>query len=186
MILKLPVRFGTGILTAVCLAATAHAQNVGIGVGTPQSKLSVNGTTASGGIAVGDSTYTSTAGTVPPVGGAIIQGQVGIGTNAPLAGYKVHTFTSGYNLTLLESGGVGGGIPELQLRNDSATNREALIEMTDPTTNKGFQLGVDIFGNDTNAFTINDRAANLTRMIIDPAGNVGIGINTPLRWNNSA
>jgi hypothetical protein len=180
MILKLPVRFGTGILTAVCLAATAHAQNVGIGVGTPQSKLSVNGTTASGGIAVGDSTYTSTAGTVAPVGGAIIQGQVGIGTNAPLAGYKVHTFTSGYNLTLLESGGVGGGIPELQLRNDSATNREALIEMTDPTTNKGFQLGVDIFGNDTNAFTINDRAANLTRMIIDPAGNVGIGINTPL------
>jgi hypothetical protein len=58
---------------------------VGIGVTSPQSRLSVNGTTSSGGLAIGDSTYTSTAGTVAPTNGAIIQGQVGIGINAPIA-----------------------------------------------------------------------------------------------------
>ena len=51
------------LLFAACASATllfvssAAAQNVGIGVSNPQSKLTVNGTTASGGIAVGDSSY---------------------------------------------------------------------------------------------------------------------------------
>jgi Chaperone of endosialidase len=60
-----------------------QAQNVGIGVPNPQSKLSVNGTTATGGLAIGDSTYTSTAGTVAPANGAIIQGSVGMGLSTP-------------------------------------------------------------------------------------------------------
>jgi hypothetical protein len=78
-------------LFAACASATlllvssAAAQNVGIGESNPQSKLSVNGTTSSGGLAIGDSTYTSTAGTVAPTNGAIIQGHVGIGTNTPIA-----------------------------------------------------------------------------------------------------
>lgn len=77
---------GTGILTAAFLsAATAQGQNVGIGTTTPRSKLSVNGSTASGGLAIGDAGYTSTAGIVAPSNGAIIQGDVGIGTAIPTA-----------------------------------------------------------------------------------------------------
>jgi hypothetical protein len=63
--------------------SSAAAQNVGIGVSNPQSKLSVNGTTASGGLAIGDSTYTSTSGTVAPANGALIQGTVGMGITTP-------------------------------------------------------------------------------------------------------
>jgi hypothetical protein len=50
-------------LFAACASATllfassAAAQNVGIGASNPQSKLTVNGTTTSGGVAVGDGTY---------------------------------------------------------------------------------------------------------------------------------
>jgi hypothetical protein len=67
------------------LASSAAAQNVGIGVSNPQSKLTVNGSTASGGIAVGDSTYN----VVAPVNGAIIQGDVGIGRTAPITALDV-------------------------------------------------------------------------------------------------
>jgi hypothetical protein len=72
-----------GLLTTALLTSVVSAQNVGIGTTTPKSKLSVNGSTASGGIAVGDATYTSTTGTVAPANGAIIQGFTGIGTKAP-------------------------------------------------------------------------------------------------------
>ena len=77
--------FAACAFTALLVVSSAAAQNVGIGITNPQSKLTVNGTTASGGIAVGDSTYTSTAGTVAPTNGAIIQGNVGIGKKTPLA-----------------------------------------------------------------------------------------------------
>jgi hypothetical protein len=73
---------GVGIL-ALSFVTDVHGQNVGIGLANPQSKLSVDGTTSSGGLAIGDSTYTTTAGTVAPSNGAIIQGFVGISTNAP-------------------------------------------------------------------------------------------------------
>jgi hypothetical protein len=83
-----------GILASAFLsAATAQAQNVGIGTTTPKSKLSVNGSTASGGIAVGDASYTSTLGTVAPLNGAIIQGDVGIGGTVPLAKLHVRSDT---------------------------------------------------------------------------------------------
>jgi hypothetical protein len=74
-------RLFTAFASATLLfASSAAAQNVGIGVSNPQSKLSVNGTTSSGGVAIGDSTYTSTSGTVAPVNGAMIQGFTSIGT----------------------------------------------------------------------------------------------------------
>jgi hypothetical protein len=74
-------RLFTAFASATLLfASSAAAQNVGIGVSNPQSKLSVNGTTSSGGMAIGDSTYTSTSGTVAPVNGAMIQGFTCIGT----------------------------------------------------------------------------------------------------------
>jgi hypothetical protein len=72
-----------GLLATALLTTVVSAQNVGIGTTTPKSKLSVNGSTASGGIAVGDATYTSTTGTVAPLNGAIIQGNTGIGTKTP-------------------------------------------------------------------------------------------------------
>jgi hypothetical protein len=81
---KLAIRSGAISLAAFLLLPAAYAQNVGIGVSNPQSKLSVNGT-SSGGLAIGDSTYTSTSGTVAPTNGAIIQGNTGIGTRAPQA-----------------------------------------------------------------------------------------------------
>jgi hypothetical protein len=70
---------GASVLVAILLSAALRAQNVGIGVTNPQSKLSVNGTTSSGGLAIGDSAFTSTAGTVAPVNGAMIQGSTGMG-----------------------------------------------------------------------------------------------------------
>jgi hypothetical protein len=74
---------GTSLLLAILFSTAVQAQNVGIGVSNPQSKLSVNGTTASGGLAIGDSTYTSTSGTVAPANGALIQGSVGMGITTP-------------------------------------------------------------------------------------------------------
>ena len=76
------------LVGAMCLgvtfnAATLPAQNVGIGVSSPKSMLSVNGTTSSGGLAIGDSSYTSTTGTIAPTNGALIEGNVGIGLTAP-------------------------------------------------------------------------------------------------------
>jgi hypothetical protein len=79
-----------GLLAAALLTTVVSAQNVGIGTTTPKSKLSVNGSTASGGMAIGDATYTSTTGTVAPVNGAIIQGNTGIGMNAPVYTLQVH------------------------------------------------------------------------------------------------
>jgi hypothetical protein len=83
------VKFSRGQLftafasATLLFASSAAAQNVGIGVSNPQSKLSVNGTTAAGGLAIGYSTYTSTSGTVAPANGALIQGSVGMGITTP-------------------------------------------------------------------------------------------------------
>jgi hypothetical protein len=74
---------GAACLGLTISAANIHAQNVGIDVPNPQSKLSVNGTTSSGGLAIGDTTYTSTAGTIAPTNGALIEGNVGIGLTTP-------------------------------------------------------------------------------------------------------
>jgi endosialidase-like protein len=70
-------------VASLIFVSSAAAQNVGIGVPNPQSKLSLNGTTSSGGLAIGDSTYTSTPGTVAPTNGALIEGFTGIGLTAP-------------------------------------------------------------------------------------------------------
>jgi hypothetical protein len=81
--MKLPQLTLSALLLALLLAINARAQNVGIGVPNPVSKLSVNGTTSNGGLAIGDSTYTSTASTVAPTNGALIEGNVGVGLTAP-------------------------------------------------------------------------------------------------------
>jgi hypothetical protein len=95
-------RLFTAFASATLLfVSSAAAQNVGIGVSNPQSKLSVNGTTASGGLAIGDSTYTSTSGTVAPANGALIQGSVGIGITTPQVSLHVngHEYVAGPGVT---------------------------------------------------------------------------------------
>jgi hypothetical protein len=82
-----------GLLATSLLTSVVSAQNVGIGTTTPKSKLSVNGSTASGGLAIGDATYTSTTGTVAPANGAIIQGNTGIATTAPICQLDVRGTT---------------------------------------------------------------------------------------------
>ena len=62
--MKLPQLTLSGVLLTQLLAVDVRAQNVEIGVPNPASKLSVNDTTSNGGLAIGDSTYTSTAGTI--------------------------------------------------------------------------------------------------------------------------
>src|ERR1700730_13601330 len=54
---------GSGVLTAILFSTALKAQNFGIGVSNPQSKLSINGTPASGGLAIGDATYDDHFGT---------------------------------------------------------------------------------------------------------------------------
>ena len=92
------------LLVAALLTTVVSAQNVGIGTTTPRSKLSVNGTTASGGIAVGDASYTSTPGTVAPLNGAIIQGNVGIGALTPQGRLHVITEVDNNGIALSHSG----------------------------------------------------------------------------------
>jgi hypothetical protein len=102
---------------ALLFVSSAAAQNVGIGVSNPQSKLSVNGTTASGGLAIGDSTYTSTAGTVAPANGAIIQGSTGIGILTPQVPLHVN------GREFVSPGGVTG-----QFWNGTANKNGVLID----------------------------------------------------------
>ena len=65
---------GTGlVLLGLSLALDVHAQNVGIGFSSPQSKLTVNGNLALG------ADYNIAA----PANGALIEGNTGIGITAP-------------------------------------------------------------------------------------------------------
>ena len=64
----------------LCVITSISAQNVGIGETAPANKLAVKGSLSVG------STYSTTA---APTDGAIILGNVGIGTASPGAGYKL-------------------------------------------------------------------------------------------------
>ncbi|MBV8481869.1 MAG: tail fiber domain-containing protein [Verrucomicrobia bacterium] len=71
------------ILSTLLFAGTVRAQNVGIGVSNPESKLTVNGNLAIG----------TDYNTVAPTNGAVIEGFLGIGTKTPVAPLHVATST---------------------------------------------------------------------------------------------
>ena len=158
------------ILSALLVVGAVHAQNVGIGVSNPQSKLTVNGNLAVG------SSYNVTA----PPNGAIIEGTVGIGTSAPNSGSQLHIYNGAIAEEILESSGAGGNFPYLRLLNDSTTNHHAILEWSNLAQSFGFQWALDPNSNGTNSITLYDLAVRTSRILVDPAGNVGIGTMTPL------
>jgi hypothetical protein len=195
----------TGLLATALLSSIASAQNVGIGTTTPKSKLSVNGSTASGGMAIGDATYTSTTGTVAPLNGAIIQGFTGIGTTAPamrlhLQGTVGQADDSSIFIqetgTMASNTGVTG-IPGIYLRATDVTNlnvdaayAQVLFQSIATGTGAtgantgmiGLHRGV-LPGNGDPltalGFTTSSGTGPSYRMYISETGNVGINTTAP-------
>jgi hypothetical protein len=185
-----------GLLAAALLITVVSAQNVGIGTTTPKSKLSVNGSTASGGMAIGDATYTSTTGTVAPLNGAIIQGFTGIGTKNPVGLLTaVNDQSTAAGTTALVSLRQYGPTRALALECLSANGTEAA-----PTSlSTGDSIGGLYFsgyannaatglsavtasyrGNGTTGLSdIGFAVSGATRMVMDPQGQVGINTLTP-------
>jgi Chaperone of endosialidase len=158
------------VVMALFFASTVHAQNVGIGFPSPQSKLTVNGNFAIG------ADYNAVA----PTNGALIEGTVGIGTKTPNSGSQLHIYSPDQALELIEAGGgVNGNWADLRLQMDAGTNHHTVIEMTNTDTSNGFQLWSDPSNDNSNDFAIYDLAAKTWRIWLDPSGNVGIGTTTP-------
>jgi Chaperone of endosialidase len=189
-----------GSALSLFLAVNANAQNVGIGVSSPQSKLSVNGTTSSGGLAIGDSTYTSTAGTVAPTNGAMIQGFTCIGTTKPRGRFAVVNDNG-------KNGGLNAQISLVSYGTFHVTDFETYnargTEAAPTNLGNGDLLGGLYFNGFVNNIatvglsgvgstyrgdgttTLSDMefgVSGATHMYIDPSGNVGIntGVVTPL------
>lgn len=155
---------GAGILVAALVSSTAHAQNVGIGTTTPQSKLSVNGTTASGGIAVGNTAYTSTPGTIAPTNGAIIQGVTGIGTPTP-----------DLTTSMLTVAAAAGGAGNLRLLpSTNASNKRAGIFW-----GTNWYQATDTPSNGKNDITFFNILTQTNLLTLQPDNTVGITTTTP-------
>jgi Chaperone of endosialidase len=170
-----PMKIIHSILGAVFLApllgaVDVDAQNVGIGYSNPQSKLTVNGNLAVG----------ASFNVVAPTNGAIIQGTVGIGTSSPNASSMLHIFNANQSEEIIEGGGGGSGtFPVLRLTNDSSTSHEAQVQFLNSAATQGWILSGDAKGNGTNWFSIFDQTDKISRIVIDPAGNVGFSIDPP-------
>jgi hypothetical protein len=161
---------GTGAsILALFLAANVHAQNVGIGVSSPQSKLTVNGNLAVG----------ASYNVVAPTNGAIIQGTVGIGTSSPNANSMLHIFNANQAEEIIEGGGGSGTFPVLRLTNDSSMNHLGQVQFLNSAATQGWILSGDAKGNGTNWFSIFDQTDKISRIVIDPSGNVGFSSDPP-------
>ena len=187
-----------GLLATALFTSVASAQNVGIGTTTPKSKLSVNGTTASGGMAIGDATYTSTTGTAAPLNGAIIQGFTGIGTTNPLfrlslEGNGSSNWDSAIFVNSTSSTPTGAFAPHLVLRVSDNSGLAAndifgrFIAQSQPGGAQANATGMDALhrgfsgANPLTAlrFLTCEGAGPVERMRISETGNVGIGDSTP-------
>ena len=130
------VPLAAGLLATALLTPVVSAQNVGIGTTTPKSKLSVNGSTASGGLAIGDATYTSTTGTVAPTNGAIIQGNTGIATVAPICQLDVRGTTKIMATTGVQTGEFWSG----------TANADGFEVITYPASGNAVTVGIQRSG----------------------------------------
>lgn len=157
-------------LTLAFGAASAHAQNVGIGFSNPQSKLSVNGNLAVG------ANYNLAA----PANGAVIQNTVGIGTTSPDPNSMLHIFNPNQSEQIIEGGGGGNGtFPVLRFVNDSAANHRGQIQFLNSAGTQGWQIVGDAKGDGSNWFVIYDQTTKISRILIDPTGKVGFSIDPP-------
>jgi len=159
---------GVGVM-ALFLAAGVHAQNVGIGFTSPNSKLSVNGNLAIG------ANYNDAA----PANGAIIESTVGIGTNTPNSNSMLHIYNPDEAEEIIEAGGGTGGFPALRLTNDSRTNHLGEIQLLNSDTSQGWIISGDAKADGTNWFSIYDQTDKISRIVIDPSGDVGLSSDPP-------
>ena len=164
------------IATIFCLSA--QAQNVGIGEASPANKLSVKG-----GLSVG-SGYSTTA---APANGAIIQGNVGIGTTNPQASLHIlspNTTGTSTQLLLMPTG-AGGSSTSVPSLIDFYSTFDAYSADQNPrkTATIKAKYSGGVWGNEALLFEVggsNDALIEPTeRMRINASGYVGIDNTNP-------
>lgn len=91
-------------------------------------------------------------------------GRVGIGTDTPTA--RFHVADSGFPTAMIQSSSVGGSW--LQLQNTSSGGRNWALISSGSGNGEG-----------AGKLVISDQTSGQPRMVLDSAGNLGIGTNTP-------
>jgi hypothetical protein len=161
---------GTGFQT--------NGTNVGIGTSNfTNASLQVVGNIGIGTVKNGDNFIN----TLPPDGGMIVEGNVGIGTWVPNFPLSVTAPASAGDETIAEFSAdiSAGSSAHLYINNTAgASNMSGELNFASNGSNK-WGIGNDWFGNGGENFFINDFVANAVRMFINPSGNVGIGSLAP-------
>jgi hypothetical protein len=163
------IRFGDGDFVAVGEYAPqddtlelkgsrvyANTTLFGIGVAAPQNRLDVEGAAVIG------ASYSGT--NAAPANGLLVEGSVGIGTTAPSVPLSIET-----------SSGSG---PFLSVRSTLDARSSISIGSQWRTWQVGQNLPPDLPGV-FDSFFIYDQTGGATRLIINTAGNVGIGTSAP-------